>query len=180
MRAALWGVLTGQVAADGGWGMRGAWSIMAGVVSLGLGVAGCFGPHTGERGPADPVHPVMGMLHTGIEQLDANIEGLTRQITDIQGLPAPHDPILQELVALDLAVWQLHRQQWVLQRDHLWFIRDRLLRKQAAADYRQLLAEWAEHEQRYETALEDLRQQRHTLEQKRVQVETRLIERSLR
>lgn len=34
------------------------------------------------------------------------------------------DPVvgmLQELRALDLAGWELHRQQWILQRDHLMF-----------------------------------------------------------
>lgn len=159
--------------------MRGAWSIVAGIISLGLGLTGCLGPSTGERSPAD-ADPVVSMLHAGIEQLDVNIEGLTRQITDIRGLPAPPDPILQELVALDLAVWQLHRQQWVLQREHLWFTRERLLRKKAAsANRQQLLTEWTQHEQRYEAALEDLRQQRHALEQTRVQLEARLIEQSL-
>lgn len=130
---------------------------------------------------ADSIDSVSQMLNKGIMQLTVNVEGLTTRMAELQRLPEVTDPTLRELRALDLSGWQLHQQQWKLQLEHLLFTRKQLrLANESPADRSQLLQQWAKRQQEYERALDDLRQQRLALEQKRVQVEAQLIERSLR
>ena len=101
-------------------------------------------------------------------------------MSDVQQASAGTDPVLQELQALDLSGWQLHEQQWVLQRDHLVFARGIL--QQASknpGEKGQLLTQWREQRRDYLKALEDLRHQRQHLEDTHLEVETRLVERGL-
>lgn len=138
--------------------------------------AGQISPTTGP--PADPV---IGLLTKGIVQLDNNINALSKRMNDVQQASAGTDPVLQELQALDLSGWQLHQQQWILQRDHLALARDSLQHAIGQPEQkRRLLDQWQLHQQQYVSALEDLRHQRHHLESKHVEIESRLIERGLR
>jgi hypothetical protein len=144
-------------------------------------IMGCAGSPSAEGKAAPATDPVPGILNRGLVQLDININGLNKRIAELEKLPDTADPILQELRALDLSGWQLHRQQWTLQRDHLKFARDQVQRAHDNPTERpQLLQQWTVHEQQYERALDDLRQQRFALEQKRFQVEAQLVERSFR
>jgi hypothetical protein len=145
-----------------------------------IGFAGCTAPVGYGRTTADAPDTVLGMLDRGLTQITANIDALSQRITALQQVSDTTDPILRELRALDLSGWQLHQQQWLLQRDHLQFAKTQLLQ---AGEHPQekpwLLARWSEHELQYERALEELRQQRQALERERFQVEARLIERFL-
>lgn len=152
------------------------------VGALVMGVAACVGTSHGERDhvtPGDP-DPVIGLLSKGITQLNGNINALSKRMNDVQQASAGTDPALRELQALDLSGWQLHQQQWVLQRDHLVLARDSLQQASGQPEVKkQLLEQWRQHQQRYVNALEELRQQRQNLENKHLELEARLIERGL-
>lgn len=89
-------------------------------------LAACAGTGSTERFQPPSVDPFVGLLNKGITQLNININGLSKRITDAQQIPAGENPLMQELQALNLSGWQLHERQWVLQRDHLVLARDLL------------------------------------------------------
>ena len=150
------------------------------VGALAISVASCVGTSQMDPEPVPPDDPVSGLLSKGITQLNSNINALSKRMNDVQQASAGTDPVLQELQALDLSGWQLHQQQWVLQRDHLVMARDALRRaSKSQGEKGQLLAQWRQHQQQYMKALEELRQQRHYLESKHLEVEARLVERGL-
>ncbi len=149
-------------------------------VLLAAGIAACTSTGLTASRPVPSDDPVMGLLSRGITQLDINMNALSKRMHDVPQTAIGTDPGLQELQALDLSGWQLHRQQWVLQRDHLALARESLQRAVGHPEQKkQLLDRWREHQQLYMRALEDLRQQRRELEDKHVEVETRLIEQRL-
>ena len=148
--------------------------MMAGMGLLAL--VGCSG------GPAyqgrHAVDPVVDMLHRGILDLEENVQELNERIAELQHLPPVPDPTVQELRALDLAGWQLHQQQWVMQRERLLFAIHQIQEAQAHPPQRpDLWAQWTARQQQFLTALEELRTQRHALEKKRLAVESELLER---
>lgn len=147
-------------------------------VTFGLGlliVVGCTGPSI-EKEPAQPTDPVLGMLYQGIAELNGSIEELNRHISDLQQMPPSSDPNIQELHALDLAGWQLHLQQWMLQRDHLQFSVNQIQR--ALADPREkstVGSQWTDRHQQFVKTLEELSAHRRTLERKRFDVESQVV-----
>ncbi len=153
--------------------------MLVGMVLMMMGAA-CAGTGQGTMEPLPPGDPVIGLLNKGITQLNININTLSMRINEAQHASSGTDPVLQELQAVDLSGWQLHQQQWVLQRDHLVFARDTLTRASTSQGEKgSLLNEWRRHRQEYEQALGELRQQRQQLEKKHLAEEGRLIERRL-
>jgi len=147
---------------------------------LAMGIAACASTSQGEHTTLGPSDPVVDLLTKGITQLNGNINALSKRMTDAQQISARTPPVLQELQALDLSGWQLHQQQWVLQRDHLVLARESLQRASAQPDQKkQLLDQWRQHQQQYVKALQELRQQRQNLENKHLDVESSLIEHGL-
>lgn len=126
---------------------------------------------------ASPQAELMERLDEGIARLTSSIEGLDRRMATLQSDPAD-DPMLRELESLDRSAWQLRRQQWVLQRDHLRFARQ-LLSQARNEGTSQLADRWAEHEADYGRQLEELRQRRYDFERDRIKVEGELIKRHL-
>ena len=154
------------------------WVILGCILTLSL--FGCEGPKQTIREPSPLEDPVMSLLNKGIAQLDMNINALSKRMNDVQKASVRTDVTLQELQALDLSGWQLHQQQWALQRNHLILARD-LIQQTSTGGSEQapLLDQWRKHRQEYAQALEELRQQRQELERKHLEVESRLIERRL-
>jgi len=134
--------------------------------------------------PPDAAHPadlVMAMLERHLGQMDTSLDRLEKQLAQMQKLPDTTDPTLREIRALDLAGWQLHQQQWKLQREHFLFAQEQLRRAKAHPDEKaRLLEQWTAHERDYERALDGFRQQRHELEQQRHKAEAQVVERYLR
>lgn len=159
--------------------MRQRYSAILGSLML-LAAGGCA---TGAPAPDQP-HPadlVSTMLERHLNELDAGIARLDKQLAEMQQLPETADPTLREIRALDLVGWQLHQQQWLLQREHFRYAQDRLREVKAHPENKaQLLQQWMTHEKEYEKALDDFRQRRHELEQKRHQIEAQIVERYLR
>ena len=149
-------------------------------VLAGLGIlvlAGCAGSPViqEKRHQADPV---VNMLHRGILDLEENVEELSERIAELQELPPVPDPTVQELRALDLSGWQLHQQQWLVQRGRLLFAVHQIEQAQAHPSQKpDLWVQWTDQQQQFLSDLEDLRAQRHALERKRLAVESQLLER---
>jgi len=124
---------------------------------------------------------ILETLDNRIVQLNTNIERLGKQMIALKQIPDTPDPALRELRELDLAGWQLHQQQWVLQREHLLFTRDHLTRVLESPEKKpQLLAQWTTQLQQYHAALAGLRQHRHGLEERYFQIEAKVVEQYLR
>jgi hypothetical protein len=146
------------------------------LIGLGLLAAiGCGGP-TMEREGGRSGDAVVEMLHQGILELDGNIDELNRHIAELQQMPPVSDPRVQELRALDLSGWQLHLQQWILQREHLKFSVNQI--QQVTANPREKPAigtQWTNRQQQFVKSMDDLRAQRQTLERKRFEVESQVL-----
>jgi hypothetical protein len=150
--------------------------VLVGIV-LAMTVAACAGTSQVDRERIPPADPVISLLSKGITHLNVNINALSKRINEVQQASAVTNPVLKEMQALDLSGWQLHQQQWVVQRDHLMQARDTLQRAHVSQGAKgPLLDQWRQHWQQYVKSLEELRQQRHTLENKHLEVEARLIE----
>lgn len=144
-------------------------------VTLAIG-AGCAGPSI-EIEPARSADPVLGMLHQGIIELDESIEELNQHIADLQEMPLSSDPNIQEFYGLDLAVWKLHLQQRILQRDHLVFVVNQIQRvRQHPQEKSAAASEWAERRQNYVKTLDGLLAHKQELERKRFDLESHVVE----
>ena len=158
--------------------VRRLWVVVGAI--LAIGITGCAGTSTPNREPIAPGDPVLGLLNKGITQLSVNINPLSKRMNDVQQMSSEKNPALQELRALELSGWQLHQQQWVLQRDHLVLARETLeWASKNHGEKGRLLEVWRQHQQEYARALEELRRQRQGLENKHLEVESRLVERGL-
>ena len=148
-----------------------------------LAAAGCNGTVGTERVATERhVHPrpdpVLDMLHRAVIELNESIDELKRDIADLQQLPAVSDPQVQQLQALDLAAWQLHLQQWVVQRDRLLSSLNFIQQAQASPQDKAAIGnQWSERQAEYLKVIEELRTQRRTIEQKRSDVESQVLRR---
>lgn len=145
--------------------------------------AGCNGTVGTDRVATErTVHqrpdPVLNMLHRGVIELNESIDELKRDIVDLQQLPAVPDPRVQQLQGLDLAAWQLHLQQWTIQRDRLLSALNFIQQAQAAPQDKAAIGNhWSERQVEFMKTIEELRTQRRTIEQQRADVESQVLER---
>jgi flagellar biosynthesis/type III secretory pathway chaperone len=139
-------------------------------------VAGCNAGTTVKERHVRPSDPVVNMLHQGLIELNGNIDELTRHIAHLREMPTVSDPRVQELQGLDLAGWQLHLQQWVVQRDHLAASLDSIQQVQAAPqDKAALGSQWSERQAQFVQTMDELTAHRKKLEQKRIEVESQVL-----
>ena len=130
-----------------------------------------------EPGRSKP-DPVITMLHQGVIELNGNIEELQHHIDDLKQMPIDSDPRVQELQGLDLASWELHLQQWMLQRDNLVSSIDSIQQAQMAPqDKAAIGTQWSERRTQFMKLIEELRANRRKIEQKRTEVESQVLER---
>ncbi len=128
------------------------------------------------RGPKPDT--VITMLHQGVIELNGNIEELQHHIADLKQMPIDSDPRVQELQGLDLASWELHLHQWMLQRDNLVSSLDSIQQAQAAPQDKAAIGDqWSERRAQYMKTIEELRSNRRKIEQKRTDVESQVLER---
>ena len=125
--------------------------------------------------------PVINMLHQAVIDLNENIEELKEHIVQLKQMPVDPDPRVQELQGLDLASWELHLQQWLVQRDNLMSSLDSIQQAQMAPQSKAAIGEqWSERRAQYMKTIEELRNNRRKMEQKRTDVESELLERYFR
>src|SRR6476619_1637991 len=128
------------------------------------------------RGPKPDT--VITMLHQGVIELNGNIEELQRHIADLKQMPIDSDPRVQELQGLDLASWELHLQQWMVQRDNLVSSLEAIEQAQATPQDKTTIGnQWSERRAHYMKTIEELRSNRRKMEQKRTDVESQVLER---
>jgi prefoldin subunit 5 len=158
---------------------EGIWGTIVGTLLI-LAV-GCAAPAHTVREESSELDVFLETLENRIGQLTTNIERLGKQMTMLQQAPDTLEPLLRELRALDLAGWHLHQQQWMLQRAHLLVAKQQLRRARETPQAKpQLLAQWTQEVQQYQTALEELHQQRHGLEHKYFEREAQVVDQYLR
>jgi len=151
-----------------------------------LASAGCNGtvgtdPVATERHARPRPDPVLDMLHRGVIELNESIDELKRDIADLQQMPDVTDPRVQQLHGLDLAAWQLHLQQWVIQRDRLLSALSFIQQAQAAPQDKAAIGDrWSERQVEFMKTIEELRTQRRTIDQQRVDVESQVLGRYLK
>jgi hypothetical protein len=122
--------------------------------------------------------PVMTMLHQGVIELNENIEELQGHIAELKQMPLDSDPRVQELQGLDLASWELHLQQWILQRENMVSSLDSIQQAQATPqDKAAIGSQWSVRRAQYMKTIEELRANRRKIEQKRTEVESQVLER---
>ncbi|BCA56452.1 hypothetical protein W02_35920 [Nitrospira sp. KM1] len=141
-----------------------------------LAAAGCAGTVAKERKGQQP-DAVVDMLHRGVIELNGNIDELKEHIDHLEHMPAVKDPRMQELLGLDIVAWQLHLQQWVVQRDHLLNSLASIQRVKAAPqDKATVGTEWSTRQATFVKTVEELKTHRRKLEQKRSEMESHLLE----
>jgi hypothetical protein len=92
-------------------------------------------------------------------------------------MPAVKDPRVQELLGLDIVAWQLHLQQWVMQRDHLLYSLASIQRVQATPqDKATVGGEWSSRQADFMKNVGELKTHRRKLEQKRSEMESQVLE----
>jgi hypothetical protein len=143
-----------------------------------LTASACGGGTVGKNAQGSKPDPVLTMLHEGVLQLNENIEELQGHIADLKQMPIDSDPRVQELQGLDLASWELHLQQWKLQRDNLVSTLDHIQQAQAAPqDRASIRNQWSDRRAQYLKTIEELRSNRRKMEHKRTEVESQVLER---
>jgi hypothetical protein len=146
-----------------------------------LTAAACHGGSVTKEPPRYKADPVVRMLHEGVIELNGSIEELKRHIADLKQMPIDPNPQVQELQALDLASWELHLQQWMVQRDNLASSLDSIQQAQASPQDKTTIGDrWSERRVQYMKTIEELRNNRRQIEQKRTDVEARVLERYFR
>ena len=80
---------------------------------------------------------------------------------------------------MDLASWELHLQQWMVQRDNLISTLDHIQEAQVVQqqDKAAIRNQWSERRAHYLKTIEELRSNRRKMEQKRTDVESQVLER---
>lgn len=68
-----------------------------------------------------PLQSILSDVERRIGELTINLDDIRKRIEFLEKLPVTHDPVIQELRALDLQGWTLHLEQWNLQLEHLRF-----------------------------------------------------------
>ena len=149
------------------------------IVSLALlTAAACDGRSVVKEPRGSKPDPVITMLHQGVIELNGNIEELQHHIDDLKQMPIDSDPRVQELQGLDLASWELHLQQWMVQRDNLVSSLDSIQQAQSAPqDKAAIGTQWSERRTQFMKLIEELRANRRKIEQKRTDVESQVLER---
>jgi hypothetical protein len=136
---------------------------------------GCNTTVTKERQAQHP-DAVVGMLNRGVIELNGNIEELKDHIAYLEKMPAVSDPRVQELFGLDIVAWQLHLQQWEAQRDHLLYSLASIRRVQTAPQDKVTVGrEWSDRQADFMQTVGELKTHRRTLEQKRLEMESKLL-----
>lgn len=139
-----------------------------------------MGPGSGLAEEIRPLQSIFSDVEKHIGELTINLGEIRKRIEFLENLPVTHDPVIQELRALDLQGWTLHLEQWELQLEHLRFAETMLRKVQGVpGEPDELKAAWRIHEGQYRTSLEAYRRQRDTIEERRLITEGHMFERYL-
>jgi len=152
--------------------------VFAFVLSLTVGILGTA------WAASDAIHPLPAILtdiERHIKQLTINIEDISDRIEFLRKAPASKDPLLLEVLNLDIRGWEVHQEQWKLQLEHLRFaegllrkVHDHPEEKPGALKAAQI------HSKEYKAAMHEFRQQRAGIEVLRIETGSELLEQYFR
>lgn len=148
------------------------------VLSLTVGI---LGTAWAESDAIYPLPAILTDVERHIKQLTINIEDNSDRIEFLRKAPASKDPLLQEVLNLDIRGWEVHQEQWKLQLEHVRFA-EGLLRK--VLDHPEekpgALKAAQIHNKEYKAAMDEFRQQRAGIEVLRIEKGSELLEQYLR
>ncbi|HNP60074.1 MAG TPA: hypothetical protein PKM72_04480 [Nitrospirales bacterium] len=153
-------------------------NIFALVLTLTMGI---IGSSLAANEEMHPLPSILSDIERQIAELTINIEKISDRIKYLHEIPDSKDPLIQEVRNLDLRGWELHQEQWKVQRDGLRFT-EKLLRKiQDHPDEKpEALQTWLGRLKEFKETMNDYRQQRAGIEVLRIESEVKLIEQYLR
>lgn len=148
------------------------------VLSLTMGIIGTTWAASDD---AHPLPDILTDIERHIGELTINIEKISDRIEFLRKSPSSKDPLIQEVLSLDIRGWELHQEQWKLQLEHLR-LTEGLLRKVHGHPEEKSAAftAWQTHIKEFKRAMHEFRQQRAGVEVSRIETETQLIEQYLR
>ena len=152
--------------------------IFALALTLALGIPG------GAFAASDSSYPLASIL-TDIEghiaELTLNIDQVSDRIKFLRGAPPSKDPLIQEILDLDIRGWELHKEQWNYQLENLRFTEEILRKVQEHPEGKpEALKAWHTRLRKFHEAMEQYRQQRAGVEVLRLETAAQLIEQYLR
>ncbi|MDT3776755.1 hypothetical protein PJI16_04175 [Nitrospira sp. MA-1] len=132
----------------------------------------------------EEIHPLPAILsdiERQIAELTINIKKISDRIQFLHEVPDSKDPLIQEVRSLDLRGWELHQEQWKVQRDGLKFTEEILRKVQDHPEEKpEALQAWLDRLKEFKERMNDYRQQRAGIEVLRIETEVKLIEQYLR
>ena len=148
------------------------------VLSLTVGIIGTTWAASGDP---HPLPAILTDIERHIGELTINIEDISDRVEFLREAPASKDPLLQEVLNLDIRGWEVHQEQWKLQLEHLRFA-EGLLRKvhDHPEEKSGAFTAWQNHIKEFKTGMHEFRQQRAGIEVLRIETGTQLIEQYLR
>jgi len=78
------------------------------VLSLTVGIVGTTWAASGD---SHPLPAILTDIERHIGELTINIEGISDRIEFLRKAPASKDPLLQEVLNLDIRGWEVHQEQ---------------------------------------------------------------------
>lgn len=153
-------------------------NIFALVLTLTVGIIGTSMAANEEM---HPLPSILGDIERQIAELTINIEKISDRIQFLHEVPDSKDPLIQEVRSLDLRGWELHQEQWKVQRDGLQFTEGLLRKVQDHPEEKpEALQAWLVRLKEFKETMNDYRQQRAEIEVLRIESEVKLIEQYLR
>ncbi len=129
-----------------------------------------------------PLEEVLEDLANHIGELTLNIDKLSKEMEFLRSrTPNSKDPLIQDILDLDLKGWEIHQEQWNMELEHLQFTEGLLQKALAHPEEKpQLLQTWLIHKDKYLANLQVYREQRTSIEKQRKQTGAQLVEQYLR
>ncbi|GJL69895.1 MAG: hypothetical protein NPIRA06_25300 [Nitrospirales bacterium] len=153
-------------------------NIFALVLTLTMGI---IGSSLAANEEMHPLPSIISDIERQIAELTINIEKISDRIKFLHEIPDSKDPLIQEVRNLDLRGWELHQEQWKVQRDGLRFTEELLRKVQDHPEEKpEALQAWLGRLKEFKETMNDYRQQRAGIEVLRIESEVKLIEQYLR
>ena len=152
--------------------------IFAIVLTLTVGIVG---PSSAASDAMHPLTSILTDIERHIAELTLNMEKISDRIKFLREAPPSNDPLIQEILNLDIRGWELHQEQWNMQLDNLRFTESLLRKVQDHPEEKsEALKTWLNRIEEFKGAMQDYREQRAGIEVLRIETGARLIEQYLR
>ena len=153
------------------------------LIAVAVLTVGCARLKGGTANQARAVHPTSTeeLQEMNLEALRGMMQALEHEIAAMNALPPTEYPIYEELRATDLAGLKARLEMLTILRDHCLLSKELVIRvKEDPSQKAQVLKEWEQHKKRMSTVLDAADKKVNGLERKRIRLEFKLIEATLK